>query len=151
MERMTGRYCGRDIRLLISAGRREDCQLRRRASLTGNELDRLMAEFDEIEYDLVNLSNVLGLAYGTDWCGRGLRLAQVLRALKEKVEDHGYDQLCSDDRAAFQSAQDRRPSIPRTPSALEMTVRERRERTMSSAARTGVQAESSSTMQRSGE
>ena len=110
--------------------------MRGRASLTGDELDRLMAEFDEIEYDIVNLSHVLELAYGTDLCRRGLRLAQVLRALKEKVEDHGYDQLCSDDRAEFQSAQDRRPSIPHTPSALEMTVRERRERTMSNAART---------------
>ena len=122
--------------------------MRGRASLTGDELDRLMAEFDEIEHDLVNLSTVLGLAYGTDWCRRGLRLAQVLRALKEKVEDHGYDQLCSDDRAAFQSAQDRRPSTPRTPSALEMTVKDRRERTMSNAARTPVQVKSPSTIQR---
>ena len=123
-------------------------KVQRRASLTGGELDRLMAEFDEIEHGIVNLSNVLGLAYGPGWCGRGLRLAQVLRALKEKVEDHGYDQLCSNDRAAFQSAQDRRPSIPRTPSALEMTVRKRKERTMSNAARTGVQVKSLSTMQR---
>ena len=97
----------------------------RRASLTGVELDQLMAEFDEIENDIVNLSNVLGLAYGLDWSGRGLRLAQLIRALKVKVEDHGYDQLCADDCAVFQRAQDRRPRSPRTLSALEMTVRER--------------------------
>ncbi len=104
--------------------------MQRRASLTGVELDQLMAEFDEIENDMVNLSNVLGLAYGLDWSGRGLRLAQLIRALKVKVADHvrrrgGYDQLCSDDCAVFQRAQDRRSCSPRTPSALEMTVRER--------------------------
>lgn len=96
-----------------------------RVSLTAVELDLLMAEFDKIEHDIVNLSNVLGLAYGSAWSGRGLRLAQVVRALKVKVEDHGYDQLCSDDRAAFQNAQLGRPCIPRAASALEMTVRER--------------------------
>ena len=99
--------------------------MQKRAFLTGVELDQLMAEFDEIENDMVNLSNVLGLAYGLDWRGRGLRLAQLIRALKVKVEDHGYDQLCSDDCAVFQRAQGRRPCSPRTPSALEMTVGER--------------------------
>jgi hypothetical protein len=93
--------------------------------LTAVELDLLMAEFDKIEHDLVNLSNILGLAYGLAWSGRGLRLAQVVHALKVKVEDHGYDQLCSDDRAAFQNAQPRRPCTQRAASALEMKVRER--------------------------
>ena len=97
----------------------------RRASLTAVELDLLMAEFDKIEHDIVNLSSILELAYGPAWSGGGLRLAQVVRALKVKVEDHGYDQLSSDDRAAFQNAQLRRPSIPRARSALEMTVRKR--------------------------
>ena len=81
-----------------------------------------MAEFDKVEHDIVNLSSILGLAYGPAWSGGGLRLAQVVRALKVKVEDHGYDQLSSDDRAAFQNAQLRRPFTPRAPSALEMTV-----------------------------
>ena len=99
--------------------------MHRRASLTAVELELLMAEFDKIEHDIVNLSNILGLAYGPAWSGRGLRLAQVVNALNEKVEDHGYDQLCSDDRASFQNGQLRRPCTRRAPSALEMTVRER--------------------------
>ena len=45
----------------------------RRASLTPVELDLLMAEFDKIEHDIVNLGNILGLAYGPAWSGRALR------------------------------------------------------------------------------
>jgi hypothetical protein len=56
-------------------------KMQRLVSLTGVELDQLMAEFDEIENDMVSLSNVLGLAYGLDWSGRGLRLSQLIRAL----------------------------------------------------------------------
>jgi hypothetical protein len=62
-----------------------------------------MIKFDRIEKDLISLSNIMGPAYGLDWCSRGLRLAQLLRALEVRVEDHVYDRLFCQDRANFQT------------------------------------------------
>lgn len=98
----------------------------RLAPVIGAELSDLMAEFDRIENDIISLSSIIGAAYGLDWCGRGLRLAQLLRALKVRVEDHGYDRLSCQDRAAFQSAQHNGQPVPQTLSALEIVIKARR-------------------------
>jgi hypothetical protein len=63
--------------------------------LIGGELSELVAEFDRIEAEMINLGQLIGAAYGADWRSRGLRIAQLVHALKVRVEDYGYDRLSS--------------------------------------------------------
>ena len=98
----------------------------RREPLIESELSALITEFNRIEIDLARLSDMIGAAYGRDWGGRGLRIAQLVRALSVRVEDHGYDRLSSQDRAAFQNAQRSRWSRLQTLSALETTIEARK-------------------------
>jgi 8-oxo-dGTP pyrophosphatase MutT (NUDIX family) len=90
--------------------------------LIGAELSELVAEFDRIEAEITNLGKLIGTAYGPDWRSRGLRIAQLVRALRVRVEDHGYDCLSSQDRALFQNVQRDRPNISQIPSALEISI-----------------------------
>ena len=78
-----------------------------------------------------------------------MRLAQLLRALKVRVEDHGYNRLSCQDRANFQTAPHSGLLVPQTPSALEIEIKfrrakQRKARATLSAVHTRVQFEQGS-------